>query len=286
MTYKHPESLVTTEWLAGRLGDPRVRIVDSSWYLPAQNRDGRAEYAAQHIPGTVYWDIEAISDPSNPLPHMLPSADIFAGHMQRLGLAPENHVVVYDGAGIFTSPRVWWTLREFGYPAVSVLDGGLPKWMAEGRPVTTEVVESPLAGMPPAAKPRRVRTGDDLLANLGTAREQVLDARAQARFEGSAPEPRPNCRAGHIPGSKCLPFDGLMDPVNRTMLPAAELKSRFDAVGIDLTKPVVTTCGSGVTACVLAFGMHLIGHEDVAVYDGSWSDWGTRQDTPVDTGPA
>jgi thiosulfate/3-mercaptopyruvate sulfurtransferase len=286
MPYKNSDSLVTTDWLAAHIDDPDVRIVDASWYLPAQNRDGRTEYLERHIPGAVYWDIEEISDTSDPLPHMLPAPPVFSAHMRRLGLALGHRIVVYDGAGIFTSPRVWWTLREFGYPTVAVLDGGLPKWLAEERPVTAEIVETPLSETLAVSAPRRVRNAEDLLENLTSRNELVLDARAQARFEGTAPEPRPNCRPGHIPQSRCLPFDRLTDPSTQTMLPAEDLTARFESAGVDWRTPVVTTCGSGVTACVLAFGLHLVGYDNVAVYDGSWSDWGTRTDTPVDTGPA
>ncbi len=275
--------LVTTDWLAQHRKDPTVRIVDSSWYLPAMERSGRTEYDVAHIPGAVFWDIDGIADPDSPLPHMLPSGEIFAAHMEALGIGNDTNVVVYDGMGLFTSARPWWMLRAFGHDKVAILDGGLPKWIAEGQPVTDRPVLHRAASFTASPRPEMVRNVEAMRANLNSMSEQFLDARSAGRFAGAEPEPRPNCRPGHIPGSQNLPYDHLIDPQSKTVLPTHCLKSRFSGVGIDLDKPVVTSCGSGVTACVLALGLHLLGKNDVAVYDGSWSEWGTHPDTPVET---
>lgn len=274
--------LVTTEWLAEHRKDAGIRIVDASWYLPAMERNGRAEYEAAHIPGAAFWDIDQIADANSNLPHMLPSPDDFASHMANLGIGNGTKVVVYDGMGLFTAARPWWMLRSFGHDDVAVLDGGLPKWIAEGRPVTDRPVPERIATFEPRPRPEMVRRIDDVLRNLDTHAEQILDARSATRFAGTEPEPRPNCRPGHIPGSLNLPFDHLVDPQSKTVLPANCLHARFTKAGIDLDRPVVTSCGSGVTACVLALGLHLLGKNDVAIYDGSWSDWGTNADTPIE----
>ncbi len=275
--------LVTTDWLAQHRKDPTVRVVDSSWYLPAMERSGRTEYDVAHIPGAVFWDIDGIADPDSPLPHMLPSAKIFAAHMEALGIGNDTNVVVYDGMGLFTSARPWWMLRAFGHDKVAILDGGLPKWIAEGQPVTDRPAPHRAASFKASPRPEMVRNVEALRSNLNSMSEQILDARSAGRFAGAEPEPRPNCRPGHIPGSQNLPYDHLIDPQSKTVLPTHCLQSRFSGVGIDLDKPVVTSCGSGVTACVLALGLHLLGKNDVAVYDGSWSEWGTHPDTPVET---
>jgi thiosulfate/3-mercaptopyruvate sulfurtransferase len=275
--------LVTTDWLAGRLGDPKVRIVDATWYLPNAGRVGRADYETRHIPGAVFWEIDAIADPATALPHMVPDAATFARHMERLGVVDGVEVVVYDGVGMASAPRVWWTLRYFGYDAVRVLDGGLVKWLAEGRPTDAgPPAAAPKGTFTARVRPALVRSLEQVRANLASGGEQVLDARAAGRFLGIDPEPRPNVRPGHIPGSLSLPYGELIDPATKTMRPAADLERKFADAGIDLDRPVVTSCGSGITACVLALGLHLVGHDRVAVYDGSWAEWGGRQDTPVE----
>jgi len=283
MDYANPDALVATDWLAEHLGDPGVRIVDSTWYLPGVDRSGRDEHAERHIPGAVYWDLDAIADPADPLPHMVPDAATFAGHMARLGIGDGMKVVVYDSVGSMTAPRVWWMMRSFGHDDVAVLDGGLTKWLAEGRPTDADAPTIGAGHFTATVRPHMVRDVGTVRANLESKAEQVLDARAAGRFTGVDPEPRPNCRSGHIPGSANLPYGGLIDSESKTFLPAETLAQRFQDAGIEQSRPVITTCGSGVTACVLALGLHLIGRDDVAVYDGSWSEWGTRDDTPVET---
>jgi thiosulfate/3-mercaptopyruvate sulfurtransferase len=281
--YARPEALVSTAWLAERLEAPDVRIVDGSWYLPAMKRDPKAEFLAGHIPGAVYFDIDEIADTDSPLPHMLPSPEKFASRAKKLGLGDGNRIVVYDGLGLFSAARVWWMFRVFGHEDVAVLDGGFRTWKAENRPVESG---------PPAPRERHftarvnsllVRELDEVKRNIETRREQVIDARSPGRFHAREPEPRQGLRGGHIPGSKNVPFGEMTDSATGTLLPAAALASKFRAAGVDPAKPIVASCGSGVSACALALGLHLIGAPQVAVFDGSWTEWGGRSDTPVET---
>lgn len=274
-------TLVETEWLAENLDNSDIRIVDATWYLPTVERDGIENYDAGHIPGAVFWDIDAIADPQSSLPHMMPDETTFQGYMKMLGIGSDHHVIVYDNMKLMTAPRVWWTLRVFGHERVSLLNGGQKKWSAEDRPLTTDAPEIPETTFRAIFNSSMIRSVDDVWANLRTSDEQILDARGAGRFDGIDPEPRPECRSGHIPGSQNLPFNELIDPQMGTVLPIKELASRIQAAGIDDVRPVVTTCGSGITACVLALGLHLTGRHDVAVYDGSWTEWGGRKDTPV-----
>jgi len=283
MSIEFAGPLVSTDWLAQHRKDPAVRIVDASWYLSWMGRNGRSEYEVAHIPGAVFWDIDAIADHDSPLPHMIPAPETFATHMEALGIGNDTYVVIYDGMGLYTAARPWWMLRTFGHDKVAILDGGLPKWIAEGRPVTDRPVPHRTARFKASLRPALVRDIEAILSNLNSKSEQIVDARSAGRFAGAEPEPRPNCRPGHIPGSRSLPYDHLIDPQSKTLLPMHCLQNRFRGAGIDLDKPVVTSCGSGVTACVLALGLHLLGKKDVAVYDGSWSEWGTHADTPVET---
>lgn len=285
MEYKNPNALVSTEWLAERLAAPDLRIVDASYFLPGVPRDPKAEYRDCHIPGAVFFDIDDICDESIDLPHMIPSPEKFTSRVRRLGLGDGNRIVVYDSTGgAMAACRVWWMFRLYGHEDVSVLNGGLPKWLAEGRPTDD---------MPPVPRERHftarfnnflVRRVDQLIENAETQKELVVDARSGERFRAEADEPRAGMRKGHMPGSVNLPFNKLMDKEGNFVFRSAdELKAVFDDAKVDLNRTVVASCGSGVTACVIAMAGFLIGKEDIAVYDGSWSEWGSRLDTPITT---
>ena len=279
-----PKTLVSTDWLAKHLRDPDLRVLDASWYLPDAGRDARAEYAAAHIPGARFFDIDEISDQRSNLPHMAPPPEKFISRMRAMGVGDGHQVVVYDGAGLFSAARVWWTFRLMGKTDVAVLDGGFPKWQAEGREIED---------MPPVIRDRHMTVSrqnhlvKDVTqvahaAKLGEA--EILDARPAPRFRGEAPEPRPGLRSGHIPGSKNIPIAEVLNP-DGTMKSPADLKAVFQATGMDLTKPAITTCGSGVTAAVLSLALERIGHRNHALYDGSWAEWGMYDDLRVATGP-
>ena len=286
MPYAHPEALVDTEWLAAHLDDPHIRIVDSSFKLPGIAPTAREDYDRGHIPGAVFFDIDEIAEPGTSLPHMIPSPELFARKMEQLGIGDDDRVIVYDSAGLSSAGRAWWMLRLFGHHNVALLDGGLPKWKAEGRPLETAVPNPPRRRFSARFDPALVRDKQALLGNLSARREQVLDARAAGRFEGNVEETRPGLRRGHIPGSRNLPYDRVTDPQTRRLRDAEALSGLFRDAGVALDRPIVTSCGSGVTACALAFALHLIGHPGAAVYDESWSEWGLPGDTPVETGPA
>jgi thiosulfate/3-mercaptopyruvate sulfurtransferase len=277
--------LITTETLAARLGAAGLVVLDCSWYLPAQARDPKAEYAQRHIPGAVFFDIDAVADHASSLPHMLPSPQEFATHVRRMGVEPDSHVVTYDAGGLAPSARVWWTFRAMGHEAVQVLDGGLGKWLADGRAVETGWPE------PPPHGEFKAHPNPTLVRDLGAVRaalaagDQVLDARPAERFRGDAPEPRAGLRSGHMPGARNLPWGSLVQ-ADGTLLPPDRLRAALDAAGIDLTRPVTTSCGSGVTASGLALALAVAGRDDAVVYDGSWAEWGARADTEVVTGPA
>lgn len=275
------DPVVSTAWLADRLGS--VRVVDGSWHMPAEARDGRAEYLQRHVPGAVFFDIDHVADHDTDLPHMLPTPEAFAQAAGELGLSRDADIVVYDVHGIRSAARVWWTLRAMGYDKVRVLDGGLRKWLAEGRPVEAgDVVPSP-AAVAPRFDPDLVRSAADVKAVLQSGSAQMLDARSAARFRGEAPEPRAGLRSGHMPGAANLPWEQVIAE-DGTLRPAVELKSVFEQAGVDLARPIVTTCGSGVTASVLALALARLGRDRTAVYDGSWSEWGGLADAPVVTG--
>jgi thiosulfate/3-mercaptopyruvate sulfurtransferase len=272
--------LVSTEWLAEHRDAPDVKVVDATWFLPTLDRDARAEYAQAHIPGAVYFDIDDIADDASALPHMLPSPVKFSSRMRKLGLGDGTRVVVYDNNRYSASARAWWMLRLFGHPDVAVLDGGLAKWRAEGRPLDDRPVVPREAHFTARQNNLLLRDLEQIRSNLVARREQVIDARSAGRFAGTEPEPRAGLRGGHVPQSVNLPYQDLI-AADGTLLPPAELRRRFAALGIDQRRPIVTTCGSGVTACTVALALHQLGAPDVAVYDGSWSEWGGRSDTPI-----
>lgn len=276
-------NLVSTEWLAERLADPKVIPVDGSWYLPAANRNGPAEFLERHIPGAAFFDINVVADTSSDLPHMLPSPEVFANAVGKLGIGDGATVVAYDGAGLFAAARVWWTFRAFGVRHVFVLDGGLPKWIAEGRPVETGPSQRTPATFTPRFDAAAVKSADDIAAGMDASAFQLVDARPADRFRGEAPEPRAGLASGHVPGSVNVPFSDIVK--DGKLAEEAELRAMFEAAGVDVSKPIVTTCGSGVSASIVALALEGIGSKAEGVYDGSWAEWGAGG-RPVATGPA
>lgn len=280
-----PKTLVSTEWLARHLKDPDLRLLDASWYLPGTARDARAEYEAGHIPGARFFDIDEISDQRSALPHMAPPIEKFMARLRAMGVGDGHQVVVYDGSGLFSAARVWWLFRLMGKTDVAVLDGGFPKWQAEGHEVED---------LPPVIRDRHmtvsrqnqlVRDVTQVAHAAKLDQAVVIDARAPARFAGEAPEPRPGLRAGHIPGARNVPYSAVLNP-DGTMKDPATLQTVFETAGVDLAKPAITSCGSGVTAAVLSLALERIGHRNWSLYDGSWAEWGMYEDLPVETGPA
>ena len=285
MTYAKPYGIVSTNWLARHLNDPKVKVIDVTYFHHSLKRDAKAEHDAKHIPGAVHFNIDDIKMAGDPRPHMLPTPEVFAEKVGALGISNGNKVICYDMTGLQTAARGWWMFRVFGHDDVAVLDGGLPKWAAEGQPVTDKPTEVKPATFKASFRPALVRSLDDVRTNLDSRKEQVADARASGRFQGVEKELWPG-RPGHIPQSRNLPFPDLLDPKDKTFLSAEQIKAKFDASGLDLGKPIVASCGSGVTACVVALGGFLVGKNDIPVYDGSWSEWGLREDVPAATGPA
>jgi thiosulfate/3-mercaptopyruvate sulfurtransferase len=276
--------LVTADWLAGRLGDADLVVLDGSWHLPDAGRDAKAEYAAGHIPGAAFFDIDKVADHATDLPHMLPSPADFATAVRRLGVSAGSTVVVYDTVGIFSAPRVWWTFRAMGHDAVFVLDGGLPAWIRDGHPVETGWIEPAHGEFKAHARQALVAALADVRRELGAGGAQLVDARAAPRFRGDAPEPRPGLRAGHMPGAKNAPYASVIAADGTLKAPVA-LRRAFETAGVDIDRPIVTSCGSGISAAILALALARLGRWETPVYDGSWSEWGARADTPVATGP-
>jgi len=280
------DPLVSTEWLASRLDDPSIRILDATFKMPGVLPLPVDDFLAAHLPGAAFFDVEAVSDHASPLPHMYPDAAQFARDVGALGVSSDSLVVIYDAGGWVAAPRAWWMFLSFGHPNVRILDGGLQKWRAEGRPLQAGPVSPQRGQFTARLDPTHVRSLAQMRDNLASHREQVIDARARARFAGSVAEPRPGLRSGHIPDSLNLPYNELFDAATGTMKPIADLKALFTSAGLDLQRPVVTTCGSGVSAAVLTLALYRLGVRGSALYDGSWSEWGQADGPPVATGPA
>lgn len=280
MNYERGDALVSTDWLAENSGRAGLVVVDGSWYMPAEKRDPKVEYGEAHIPGAVYFDIDTIADTTSPLPHMLPSPERFAGAVGELGIANADRIVCYDGGSMTAAGRVWWMFRAFGHDRVAILNGGSGKWRREGRALTAELPKVTAQAYEARLEPALVRSLEEVLEIAAAGAEQILDARSAGRFQGTAPEPRAGLRSGHMPGAFNLPYTDLLAE-DGTLKPSAELAALFGASGISLDKPVVCSCGSGVSATVALLGLYLLGHEGGSIYDGSWSEWGSREDTPV-----
>jgi thiosulfate/3-mercaptopyruvate sulfurtransferase len=280
------DPLVSTEWLAAHLGDPKVKVIDASFKMPGVLPLPVDDYLAAHIPGAVFFDVDAVSDHSVSLPHMYPDADQFARDVGALGISSDDTVVAYDAGGWVAAPRAWWMFLSYGHANVKVLDGGLKKWKAEGRAIETGKSSPKLGTFSATLDKSYIRSKAQVVANLDSRKEQLIDARAANRFEGSVPEPRAGIRSGHIPASRNLPYNLLFDAATGTMKPLEELREAFTGTGLDLEKPIVTTCGSGVSAAVLTLALYRLGVRGSALYDGSWSEWGQSDGPPVATGPA
>jgi thiosulfate/3-mercaptopyruvate sulfurtransferase len=284
-TQDDPRTLVSTAWLEAHLKDPDLRVLDASWYLPDSGSDAKAEFAVQHIPGARFFDIDEISDARSALPHMAPVSEKFMTRMREMGVGDGHQVVVYDGAGILSAPRVWWTFRLMGKRDIAVLDGGLPKWLAEGRPVTDAAPQIRDRHMTTSRQNQMLRDVTEVARASKLGDHCIIDARSGDRFRGDAPEPRPGLRTGHIPGSRSLFYKDLLN-ADGTMKPLQGLRMAIDEAGVDLTKPAITTCGSGITAAIISLALERIGKTDHSLYDGSWAEWGMYDDLPIAKGQA
>ncbi len=276
--------VVSAQWLEQRLGQPDIKIVDASWYLPMQNRNAREEYRSGHIPGAVFFDQDLVVDTASDLPHTIPSPRAFGQQVSDLGLSNSDTIIVYDGPGMFTAPRVWWLLRTMGAPNVFVLDGGFDRWKEAGLPVTDDIPPTVRGTFQAALNRQAVATLADMRSTVGTGSMQIADARSAGRFTGADAEPREGMRSGHMPGARNVPVFSLSSDGQLLALDA--LRNVMTQAGIDLSKPVVTTCGSGVTAAVITLALESLGHQELQLYDGSWSEWGSKDDTPIATGDA
>lgn len=276
--------IVSADWLQSRLDDPAIKVIDASWYLPDQGRDAKAEYRAAHIPGAVFFDQDLVVAADSDLPHTLPSPAEFQHYASAMGITTDDTIIVYDGPGYFSAPRAWWMLRTMGAQNVFILDGGFDNWQAQGRPTTSAVKDVAQSNFTPAFKAERVADFDTMSAIVADHTMQIADARGAGRFTAQSPEPRAGMRGGHMPRARNVPYSTLSE--NGYLKSLDALHATLVAAGINPTKPVVTTCGSGVTACVIALALASLGNEQTKVYDGSWSEWGSRADTPIVTGGA
>lgn len=276
--------VIDADWLQERLGSPGVALVDASWYLPAQKRDAQGEYDQAHIPGAVFFDLDRVVDEDSDLPHMLPTPEVFARYVGSMGISADDTVVVYDGPGFFSAPRVWWMFRVMGMYQVYILDGGFDRWKAAGRPVTAEPTKIAPCVFHARLDKSRVTSLADMRGIVESGGSQIADARSPGRFAGTDPEPRPGLRSGHMPGARNVPSSALSK--DGELLSVEELRAVLENAGLDLSKPVVTSCGSGVTAAAITLALESVGHTDNRLYDGSWTEWGGQADTPVATGKA
>lgn len=286
MAAKFPGPVVSARWLAGRLGDPAIRIVDATVHLADTGRNARTEYLHGHIPGAAFLDFDRVADPDHPLPRKCPGGRRFAAEVGALGIGNDTHVVAYDTPGLYSAARVWWLFRHYGYDKVSIMDGGFKAWRAAGLPAESGDVATVRTNFVPAGERGLLARWPEVLAAAGAGSPQILDARTAGRFAGTEQDRYPGTRAGHIPRSRNLYWADVLDPQTRCLLPAADLRARFAAAGTDYERPAILTCGSGLTACILALALHLTGKDDWQVYDGSWDEWGRRADLPIESAPA
>ena len=281
LNYKNQHALVSTDWLHDNLDN--VTVIDATWYLPDMGKDAKAEYDKSHIKGAIYFDIDDLRDKNSDLPHMLPTAEEFSHAIGRFGINNDDHIVVYDAHGLFSAARIWWMFRIFGHEKISILNGGGFKWKNEEKPMDSNIININQSSFKAEIRPELICHIDDIFANLDNGKAQILDARPRVRFDATSPEPRPGMRSGHIPKSKNLPFSFLLDTTSKEILPAKTLLEKFDAENIDINQPIICSCGSGVTACILAFCLYLVGKDDAVIYDGSWAQWGSLSHTPINS---